>query len=176
MYRDDEIIDKVLVSIRRIVRAIDLHSRKLIQSCGLTIPQIIVLRDILRSDSPTVGEIARSVSLSQATVTNIIARLEQRGFMVRSQHEGDKRRVVVRLTEAGRKTIDEAPPLLHDRFVSSFQNLQEWERLMILSSIQRVGEMMEAEELEAAPLLSPGAEIFSNEPPLVKAEHSYSDQ
>ena len=59
-------------------------------------------------------------------------------------------------TEQGAKMVDTSPPLLHDRFINSFQNLKEWEKTAILSSLQRIAEMMSAEDLDAAPVLSSG--------------------
>ncbi|MCF7810064.1 MarR family transcriptional regulator [bacterium] len=162
MLKQDELIDQVLIELRKIVRAIDIHSRKLIKSFGLTVPQIIVLKAIENDDSPTVGEIANSVSLSQATITNIVTRLEQRGYVTRTQCENDKRRVLVKTTEKGRETIKQAPSLLHDQFTSQFQNLKKWEQLSIIASLQRVAEMMDAQDIEASPVLSPGSIIASD--------------
>lgn len=159
MSEQQEVVDQVLIAIRKIIRAIDLHSRKLIKLHGLTVPQIIVLKEIERNASPTVGEIAKSVSLSQATITNILVRLEDRGYVTRTQDHGDKRRVVVKTTELGRKVIAQAPSLLHDKFVLSFQNLKDWEQLSIISSLQHVAEMMDATDLEASPVLTSGAII-----------------
>jgi len=162
MITQEQTVDQVLIALRKIIRAIDLHSRKLIKSYGLTIPQIIVLKEIERNDSPTVGEIATSVSLSQATVTNILIRLEQRGYLIRTQHNDDRRRVVVNSTEAGRDILARAPSLLHDRFVSSFQELKNWEQTMIVSSLQRIAELMDVQDVDAAPLLTPGAELLTS--------------
>ena len=159
MIAQDDIVDQVLIALRKIIRAIDLHSRKLIKSYGLTIPQVIILKEIEKNDSPTVGEIATSVSLSQATVTNILIRLEQRGYLIRTQHDNDRRCVVVNSTEAGRDILARAPSLLHDRFVSSFKELKNWEQTMIISSLQRIAELMDVQDVDAAPLLTPGAEL-----------------
>lgn len=159
MITQEDMVDQVLIALRKIIRAIDLHSRKLIKSYGLTIPQVIVLKEIERNDSPTVGEIATSVSLSQATVTNILIRLEQHGYLIRTQHDNDRRCVVVNSTEAGRDILARAPSLLHDKFVSSFQELKNWEQTMIISSLQRIAELMNVQDVDAAPVLSPGAEL-----------------
>ena len=171
MNSQEELVNQVLVTIRRIIRAIDLHSRKLIKLHGLTVPQIIVLKEIERNFSPTVGEIAKSVSLSQATITNILMRLENRGYVTRTQHDDDKRRVIVKITVKGRKTLSKAPSLLHDKFISSFQDLKGWEKLSIVASLQHVADMMEATDLEAAPVLAPG-EVIHTDPHQSKGETS----
>ena len=42
-------------------------------------------------------------------------------------------------------------------FVEEFGKLQDWEQTLILSSLQRIATMMEAKEIEAAPILASGA-------------------
>ena len=85
----------VLVSMRRIIQAFDLHSRYLFRTYGLTGPQLVILQELSNSGEVSIGELAKTVSLGQATVTGIINRLEQRGLVMRRRSEKDKRRVLV---------------------------------------------------------------------------------
>lgn len=147
----------VLVTLRQIIRATDLHSRKLMKACGLTIPQVVVLRAVQDLGNVTVRSISRHVSLSQATVTTILNRLEQRGLVRRVRNDKDKRVVNVALTADGERVLAQSPTLLHESFVSRFEALEGWEQTLILSSLQRVARMMDAEGLDAAPLLDVGA-------------------
>lgn len=75
----------VLVALRRIMRATSLHSRRLEKSVGLTVPQLMVVRAIGSQGLSTASEVARAVSLSQATVTTILNRLEQRQLLTRER-------------------------------------------------------------------------------------------
>ncbi|MCO4786700.1 Organic hydroperoxide resistance transcriptional regulator [Marinomonas gallaica] len=143
----------VLVHLRRIIRATDLQSKRIVKACGLTIPQIMVLRAIEELGDVTVRKISDNVSLSQATVTTILNRLEERKLVERVRAQKDKRIVNARLTEEGRNVLLTSPPLLHEKFISEFESLQSWEQTQILSSLQRVAVMMDAEKLDAAPLL-----------------------
>ena len=70
--------EDMLVALRRIMRAADLYSRQLSKRAGLTTPQLLVLQAIRDLGDVTIGTIARRVNLSQATVTTILDRLEQR--------------------------------------------------------------------------------------------------
>ena len=76
--------DQVIVALRRITRAIDLHSRELMLHVGLTAPQLAALQDIGRLQPITVGALAKSIHLSQATLTGICTRLENRNFGLQS--------------------------------------------------------------------------------------------
>lgn len=148
-----EIHDLVLISLRQIIRAIDLHSKRLEKESGLTGPQLMVLQQLAAHDKLTAGVIAREISLSQPTVTSIIDRLERKGLLKRERDQRDKRKVMLRMTEAGQAAVAKAPALLQDSFVRAFNRLEDWEQTLILSSLQRVSEMMNATELDAAPLL-----------------------
>ncbi|MCG8125423.1 MAG: MarR family transcriptional regulator, partial [Candidatus Thiodiazotropha taylori] len=65
-----DITEDILIALRRVIRAIDQHSRNLVQSHGLTGPQALLLTEIVRSGKITGSELAKRVSLSQATVTD----------------------------------------------------------------------------------------------------------
>lgn len=142
---------------RQVIRATDLHSKKLIRDFGLTTPQILVLRAADNQKLVTIRMISDSVSLSQATVTTILNRLEQRNLVSRERSGADKRAVQVRLTETGRRVLADAPDLLHESFIRKFTALEAWEQTMLLASMQRIAKLMEAERLDAAPLLDVGA-------------------
>ena len=143
----------VLVSLRRIIRATDMQSKRILKVCGLTIPQVMVLRAIEALGDVSSKRISDAVSLSPATVTTILNRLEDRGLVERVRGQADKRVVNARLTQVGLTTLNSAPPLLHEQFIERFEALEDWKKTQILSSLQQVATMMDAESLDAAPLL-----------------------
>ncbi|WP_051479641.1 MarR family transcriptional regulator [Catenovulum agarivorans] len=151
-----EPIEEVLVTLRRLIRATDLHSKQLVKTSGITAPQLLLLRAVQEKGEVTIGEIANEVSLSQATVTSILDRLEKRELVYRVRSNQDKRKVHAYLTDAGQELLSEAPLPLQEHFVRQFKDLKEWEQLMILSSLQRVVQMMDAQHLDAAPMLEVG--------------------
>ena len=113
-----------------------------------------MLLKALASGGLSAGELAGKLSLSQGTVTDILKRLEIRGLITRIRDDRDRRRVQVEITATGLDKISQSPPLLQERFTQRFQALQEWEQTQLLSSLQRLATMMDAEELDAAPVLS----------------------
>jgi DNA-binding MarR family transcriptional regulator len=128
-----------------------MHSKQLVKRYGLTAPQLMVLKEIMADQDINIGRVAKKVSLSQATVTNIIDRLENRGLVTRERSVQDKRRVIVRVTEQTREILKNDPSVLQEEFVSKFKELEDWEQNLILSSIQRIAKMMNAENLEISP-------------------------
>ncbi len=156
----NELEDQVLVALRRIIRATDLYSRALGKETGLTIPQLVVIRAIRDMKTPTVSAIARAVSLSQATVTTILNRLEKKELLYRERSQQDRRAVIVQLTAAGRALLKHAPEPLQYSFTNRFKQLPSWEQHGIVASLERVASMMDAQELDAAPMLAMGEEVL----------------
>jgi DNA-binding MarR family transcriptional regulator len=148
--------DEVLVALRRVIRATDLHSKRLSKSAGLTAPQLLIMRTIRDLGQVTIGTIADKVSLSQATVTTILDRLELRKLVYRVRSTQDKRKVHAHLTEAGGEILARAPNPLQEDFIKKYQALAEWEQTMILASLQRVANMMDADHIDASPVLDVG--------------------
>ncbi len=149
-------IEEVLVSLRRVIRATDLHSKHLAKTTGLTTPQILLLQTIRNKGQLTIGELANEMSLSQATVTSILDRLEKRDLAYRERSKEDRRKVHAHLTSQALETLKEAPVPLQDHFARQFGDLQEWEQTMIISSLQRVAQMMDAQHIDASPVLDVG--------------------
>lgn len=146
----------VLIALRRVIRATDLHSKYLVKTAGLTASQVLLLQAIQDKGVVTSGQLAKEISLSQATVTTILDRLESRDLVWRERSTQDKRKVFVHLTDKGRQTLDQAPTPLQAHFIRQFSQLQQWEQTAIISSLQRVAQMMDAADIDASPVLDVG--------------------
>lgn len=149
-------VEEVLVALRRVIRATDLHSKQLSKTTGLTAPQILLLNAIRNNDEVTIGKIANDISLSQATVTTILDRLEKRGLVHRERSTKDKRKVHVHLTDEGERATLNAPTPLQEHFARQFNDLHEWEQSMLITSLQRIAQMMDAQHIDASPVLDVG--------------------
>jgi len=155
---------EILIALRRIMRAIDLHSKQLQGKLGLTVPQLIILQYVSFRGEPSISEIARGVSLSQGTVTAILSRLEVRKYLTRRKSSDDKRKISVRLTQKGQNQVANAPELLQKEFVDSFEKLEPWDQKMLTAAVERIAAIMDAETMDAAPILQPGEIVESPGP------------
>ncbi len=134
-------------ALRRVIRAIDVHSRRLARDVGLTGPQLAVLRVLAEQPEPRTGSgLARAASISHATVTGIVGRLEARGLVERRRSSRDRRSVLLHLTPHGREAALGAPPLLAETFLERFEALPDWEQTQIVSALQHIAAMMEPDE------------------------------
>ncbi len=154
---NDERCRNLLIALRKMIQAIDRHSTNLKKKFGLTGPQLILLQSISANIKISVTQLSKNVSLSQATVTDITKRLENRGFITRTRDVVDKRKTNITLTENGKAKLTTVPPLLQEQFIERFSKLESWEQLMIESSFERVVSMMSAEDIDASPILVTGS-------------------
>lgn len=145
---------ELLELLRKITQAVDLHSKYLDKHFGLTGPQLSVIQQLTKGEM-SVSQLARKVSLSQATVTDIVHRLEKKNLIVKRRDHRDKRRVNLTVSEKCLELLSLPPPPLQEAFMRYFSQIEEWEQLMILSSINRIAILMSAETLETSPVSPP---------------------
>lgn len=170
---DTSLEDRVLRSLRRIVRAIDLHSRQLESQFGLTGPQLVCLRVVAQEGPLQPSELARRVDLSQGTVTGIVDRLVRRQYLSRRRDTKDRRRVTLSVLPAGRDLLVDAPSPLQTRFAERLAALPDPNQQVIATMLEQIVRMMDAEDLDAAPVLTAGD---PSRPPDVRAtEHLEAD-
>jgi DNA-binding MarR family transcriptional regulator len=158
---DDDLGFRVLRSIRQIVRQVSRHSRAMSRQTGLTVPQILCMQAIAArpDEEVTLATVADEVSLSRSTASEIVSRLVELGLVDRGRSTVDRRRLHLRLTEAGRIRLDEGlPSALQETFLERLDALPESEQARISNSLDQVVRMMDAESLDAAPMLVPGAD------------------
>jgi DNA-binding MarR family transcriptional regulator len=144
---------ELLIALRKVIRAIDLHSKHLSKTSGLTSPQLLIMLEIDKDAGMNSSQVAKNVNLSAATVTNILDRLETKSLVSRVRNTQDKRKVSLYLTDDGKALLLKAPQALQEHFIENFSNLAEWEQSQLLSSMERLADMMNANEIDASPLL-----------------------
>ncbi|REJ75865.1 MAG: MarR family transcriptional regulator [Planctomycetota bacterium] len=139
---EHEIVD----SLRRIVRSIDLYSRSLSREYELTWPQLAALRELERLKKCPVGRLAAEMYVGAPTVTGIVDRLERNGLVKRIREEDDRRKVLVALTDEGRRLLSRNPYLLDEGVCRQLADLPERQQKQMLTSLNRLVSMMEAEQ------------------------------
>jgi DNA-binding MarR family transcriptional regulator len=163
----DPMGNELLRALRRILRRVTLHSRQLSRDTGLTLPQVLCLRAL--GDAPggrtTQVDLSRAVQLSSPTVTGIVDRLEHAGLVQRERSITDRRKIYVSLSARGRERLDGLPVPLQARFLERLGELSAAEQGELLRSLNRIVELMEAEAIDASPILVSDAEVKPDEDP-----------
>ncbi|MHA7108910.1 MarR family winged helix-turn-helix transcriptional regulator [Sunxiuqinia elliptica] len=147
---------EILITIRRIVRSINLESKKIQKEYGVSIPQLLCLSYLhaSRNFQSTQGEIRRFLNLNSSTTSGIIDRLENKGCLARLPKQGDKRVVNIALTSKGSELLKQVPPLLHDRLSERLQSLPSIKLQQIQESLVTLVHILDIEQVEASPMLT----------------------
>lgn len=147
----------IIVSIRKIVRSLNLESKAIQKDFGLSITQLLCLGHLQSSPDyrSTQRELMKLLSLNSSTVSGILKRLEKRGYIARISSESDKRSKTITLTASGIHLLEETPNILHDRLAERLNILSLEDKEMVQKSLNIIISAMEIKEMDASPLLTP---------------------
>lgn len=109
---------EVLSRVSRLSHHLDRARRQAFTEHGLESWEFDVLAALRRAGSPyelSPGRLLKETLVTSGTMTNRVDRLAVRGFVERLPDPHDRRGVLVRLTDAGRTTVDGALSALLDR-------------------------------------------------------------
>lgn len=148
---------RILQSLRRIIRAVDMHSHQLASQHKITGPQLGCLIALKKEEPLTIAQLAKKVYLSPSTLVGIIDRLEEKHLVQRKRDFADRRRVQIYVTTQGVDLIAAAPSLLQTTLVSALKDLPEPEQISITMALEKLVELMEARHIGAAPMLETGS-------------------
>jgi DNA-binding MarR family transcriptional regulator len=141
------ICDEILMSIRKITRSVDLYSTKLVKKYGLTGPQMGLLKACIELKKATISELATHVSLSKPTTIAILDKLYSKKYIQREKDIIDKRKIIITPKAKALKLFQSSPQMMHDGFITNFNKLEEWEKTLMLSMLQKLSTLMNAEEI-----------------------------
>lgn len=149
--------EDALIALRQIQRQTEQASKRLASMAGLTPSQLLVMQILSESGEMSAGEVSKMTQLKHATITSLVDKLVACGLLTRRRCDEDRRRVWLTLLPEGEKVITSAPDLLQDTFQSRFKTLPDWHQSMLVSALERVAALLDAEDLDAAPILDVGA-------------------
>lgn len=148
--------DSSLIALRRILRATELYGRELAQAAGLTAVQFRVLQVVAETRHCTPTDISARMGVSLATVTSLVDKLVRQDMVLRERAKIDRRQTNIVMTQRGEAALHTAPDALQQRYVRRFEALEDWEQAQLVSSLERIASMLDAEDLDASPVLDMG--------------------
>ncbi|MGE0771895.1 MAG: MarR family winged helix-turn-helix transcriptional regulator [Cyclobacteriaceae bacterium] len=155
---------EILIGIRKIVRSINLESKRIQKDFGISIPQLLCLGHLHNATKKraTHRELMKLLSLNSSTVTGIVNRLESKGYVRRNESREDKRVTLINLTAKGERVVQKAPRALHDELSAKIDQLPDKTKKMIRDSIDLIVDAMNIDHMEASPLLTISDPIEGN--------------
>ncbi|XOV68526.1 MAG: MarR family winged helix-turn-helix transcriptional regulator [Fluviicola sp.] len=152
---------EILINIRKMVRSINVESKRIQKEHGLSIPQYLCLNYLSKQEDfrSTAKDIGLHLKLNPSTVTGIISRLELKGYLAKLPNKGDRRSVYIYITALGEKAINAVPGILHEKLETKLKKLDDSELKMLQDSLSRLVEFMEVDDFDAAPMLTTEVKI-----------------
>ncbi len=98
--------ERLMAAIRLLVRRFSLAERADVAYCGMTVAQAATL-EALEHGPLRLGELGRRLGIAPSTLSRNLDRLVERGFVERGPDPDDRRALRARLTESGRRAVDD---------------------------------------------------------------------
>jgi DNA-binding MarR family transcriptional regulator len=130
-------VERPMNAIRAIVRAQRINSRLIEQRLGLTLAQVFVLQQLADRPADCLNDLADRTATHQSSVSVVVGRLVERGFVRRSASRTDRRRVQFELTPAGREILAEAPTTISRELVAALRRLTRVDREKLADLLER---------------------------------------
>lgn len=148
----------ILIKIRRIIRSVNLESKKIEKEFGISIPQLLCLQYLSQQAGyrAPASEIKAFINLNASTVSGIIKRLESKGLIAKAPHSEDKRITLIILTARGAELLDNAPTTLQEKLTNRLDQLSPAVIAELNQNIDLLVNLMDAEGLDAAPVVTDG--------------------
>lgn len=102
---------------------------------GITMSMVSALYVLERSGSMNLGDLAAAEQVQPPTMTRIVARLEEMGFVERGAFAGDRRVVVLSLTDRGRTLVEESRRRRTAALAANLAGLSADERALLEAAV-----------------------------------------
>ncbi|HJQ23646.1 MAG TPA: MarR family transcriptional regulator [Blastocatellia bacterium] len=159
----EQVLDRFAETMFRLM--LDHHQRQAVEM-AMTLPQAQALR-LLMGGPRSTGDLAVTLRISAPAVTQLTDRLMRKHLIERQAADGDRRSVMIALTERGRRAVDSFRQRRHTVISGALDFLDDLERAQIVLALSKmVGalEQYEAERLAPASEARRRAVIARREP------------
>ncbi|KHD87558.1 MAG: transcriptional regulator [Bdellovibrio sp. ArHS] len=109
--------------IRFIFKALRVSSSQFEKDIGLSAAQIFVLKQLKEEPGLSINDLALRTTTHQSSVSVVVKKLEEQGFVTRATSKEDSRRVVVSLTPEGEKKLSVIPRTVQEEMIESLQRM-----------------------------------------------------
>ena len=132
---NDNSVARTLDSLRSIVRAIGGLSRTPAKS-GISGAQLFALRQIGETPGVSLGDLAARTLARQSSVSELVARMAERGLINRTVDASDARQVHLSLTAKGRRAIAESRSTAQERLIAGLEMLPRAKREQLADNLE----------------------------------------
>ncbi len=138
-------IDELRIALRELLAAQRrLRGREAQQLGGISFSQHAVLRVLADGEEHSAGELAAAADLTPASITKMLDGLSRVGFLERVRDESDRRRVGVRITDAGRREFAAKEQRIRAAWEAELDGASEEELESMIVALQRMAGLFDA--------------------------------
>jgi DNA-binding MarR family transcriptional regulator len=143
---------RILDSIRRLVRLLRLTDRAAQSELGLSGAQLFVLHELGKTPSLSLSELADRTRTDQSSVSVVVTRLVDAGYVTRDRDKRDARRLVLNLTKSGRALAEKTPPAAQEQILEALDRIPAPDRRRFADTFARLIEEL-GESTGAPPMI-----------------------
>lgn len=146
----------IILNIRKIVRSINLESKRIQKEFGVSIPQLLTLVYLNEQEEfkARQSEIKKYLNLNASTVTGLIYRLEAKGYVAKLPKTGDRRVTYVSITTKGKYIIENSPGLLHTELRDKLENMSPDQFEEVKKASNLLVNVLGAKDVSATPVIT----------------------
>ncbi|WP_182201402.1 MarR family winged helix-turn-helix transcriptional regulator [Paraliobacillus salinarum] len=133
---------EVATLIRGINAGINQQMREIFKDGPLTPPQMMIAFMLAKKKRLKVSEISKKMSLANSTVSSILNRLENQGYIERVRSDQDKRVVYVQATACLRELHDQHHRVINDFLADLVSDVSEEELTLILNGLNTLNDLL----------------------------------
>ena len=138
-------IDDLRIALRELLAAQRrLRGREAQRPGAISFSQHAVLRVLADGEEHSAGELATAADLTPASVTKMLDGLSRVGFLERVRDESDRRRVGVRITDAGRREFAAKEQFIRAAWEDELDGASEEELESMIRGLQRMAALFDA--------------------------------
>lgn len=137
-----------MVSLRRIIRYLRLGDREIENATGLSSAQLFVLSTLAETPALSVAELAKRALTDQSSVSTVVTRLVDRALIARKPSAKDRRRAELRITAAGQRILQNAPPVPQTRMIEAIRAMPAARRAELVRALDALVDAIGAEDVK----------------------------
>jgi DNA-binding MarR family transcriptional regulator len=146
----------ILIKLRKIVRSVNLESKRVEKEQGISIPQLLCLQFLAEQEDyrTNAAKLKTFLNLNASTISGILKRLEKKGLVAKLPKASDKRVTLISLTASGMELIESAPITFQQKLSKKLQDLPPEKLQTIIDGIDILTNIMEVDEIDASPIIT----------------------
>ena len=154
--KNDDPVSEALDSLRRIFHALRVSSRSSERDWGISAAQLFVIQTLGKHKVLSINRLATFTHTHQSSVSVVVAKLVEFGFVVKRSSEEDARSMEITLSAKGKRILQTASNSIQERLVLGMQKLSPAQQKELSASLRLV--------LKNAGLDAQPANMFFEEP------------